>query len=163
MALTGRVISPGGLSGPAVSTPALPAGIPGVRGNEIHVGFGGGSFADYHQPDVYLEYGTGQEAFYASFTPAIAKANFLNPSNQGRRALSTVMAGYTPNVVQQSPARSQKQEGYTQAIQYFAASNTWQLAGPTDSPGSRAKQPSTKFVSPFSTAGNIPTRMPWDL
>ena len=163
MPTTGRVISPGGLSGAAIHTPSLPAGIPGVRGNEIHAGFGGGGYADYHQPDTYLEYGTNLMSYYASFTPAVAKANFLNPSNQGRRALGTMMQAYTPAVVQRAPARSQKQEGYTQAIQQFASSNTWQTAGPSDSPGKRASQPSLKFVSPFTTAGSIPTKMPWDL
>jgi hypothetical protein len=92
--------------------------------------------------------------------PEVAKANFLAPSNQGHRAAldSRQSMMYDPR---NNPSRSQMSEGYTQPIQQFAASNTWQIAGQT-SVGQRAKQPSTKFVSPFSSLP-IPTRMPWDL
>lgn len=160
---TGRITFPGGLSGNAVQVPQLPQDISGVRGSSI-------SYDDGHsivqpipsQPVVVPSYGTGQEAYYAAFIPEIAKANFLGPSTQGRRAQAQFRANYTPASANHNPSRSQKSEGYTNALQVFAASNTWQLAGPQDSPGTRAKQPSTKFVSPFASLP-IPVKMPWDL
>jgi len=166
---TGRIMYPGGVSSPTVGVPYLPGPPQGVRAATISNdgkgnanGIAGNKAID-PQPPVRLPYGTGLENFYGSFVPEIAKANFLAPSNQGRRAQGQFLANYTPALGVNSPSRSQFSEGYTDALQVFASSNTWQLAGPTDSPGTRAKQPSTKFVSPFSTTGAISTRMPWDL
>jgi hypothetical protein len=157
---TGRLTFPGGLSGHTIQVPTLPANIPGVRGNDISMG--GGVAAKVAQPSIVPMYGAlDSAAFYSSFVPEVAKANFIAPSNQGHRAAldSRQSMMYDPR---NSPSRSQFSEGYTQAIQVFAASNTWQLTGPVDSPGTRAKQPNQKFVSPFSSLP-IPTRMPWDL
>lgn len=156
---TGRVIFAGGLTHPPIQVPSLPDKIPGVRsGTGVQ---GGGVSAKVAQPIDIPSYGALETQFYAAFVPEIAKANNIAPSNQGHRALlqSRFSAMAMPR---NNPSRSQFSEGYTEAIQVFAASNTWQLAGPTDSPGTRAKQPNQKFVSPFSGLP-IPTRMPWDL
>ena len=163
---TGKIYHPGGVSSPTISVPYLPGPPQGVRGatisNDGHYAAAGGRAADVN-PSVRMPYGTDLTAFYAGFVPEVAKANYVNPSNQGRRALNKDIANYTPPSGVNNPSRSQFMEGYTDALQQFAASNTWQLAGPTDSPGTRAKQPSSKFVSPFSTAPAIGVRMPWDL
>jgi len=156
---TGRITFPGGLSGNSVQVPQLPGNTPGTRGGTGATG--GGVNAKVAQPPMAIDYGVlGSAAFYGQIVPEVAKANFINPSNQGHRAAidnrQTMM--YDPR---NSPSRSQFSEGYTQAIQVFASSNTWQIAGQT-SKGTRASQPSTKFVSPFSSLP-IPIRMPWDL
>jgi len=155
---TGRITFPGGISSPSIQVPYLPGSSRGVRGSRISNG--GGVNAPYPQPSVTPGYGTGLTPFYARIVPEIAKANYLNPSNQGRRALD---ASNFSRMVQpaNNPASSQMARGYTDPIQVFAASNTWQIAGAT-SVGVRAKQPSTKFVSPFSNLP-IPVAMPWDL
>lgn len=166
---TGKIVTPGGVSSPSIQVPRLPGPPQGVRAATISNdgkgnanGVAGGRAID-PQPSVRIGYGTGLEAFYASFVPEIAKANFVNPSNQGRRAQGQFVDNYMPALGVNNPSRSQFAEGYTDALQQFAASNTWQLSGPTDSPGTRAKQPNQKFVSPFATAGPIPVKMPWDL
>lgn len=156
---TGKITFPGGLSAPSIQVPQLPASTRGIRGNKISTG--GGANAVYPQPTVILDYGTGLNPFYAGFVPEIAKANYFNPSNQGARAQGSFNAARQSACTSNSPSRSQFMEGYTQALQVFAASNTWQIAGQT-SVGTRAKQPSTKFVSPFSNLP-IPVAMPWDL
>lgn len=159
---TGRLTYAGGLTSPAIQTPTLSSrGIQGTRGNDF-AGIAGGVGAIQAQPIIYPDYGSlGQAAFYGAFVPEVAKANFVAPSNQGHRAaLSSRQAMmFGPR---NTPSRSLYAEHYTRPIQVFAASNTWQLTGPVDSPGSRAKQPNSKFVSPFSTLP-IPARMPWDL
>ena len=164
---TGRIVHAGGVSSPTITVPYLPGPPQGTRGATISDDGSGkdksaGGRAPTPQPPVQLNYGTHMEAFYAGIVPEIAKANFLSPSNQGRMAQSEFVDAMTPESANHNPSRSQMSEGYTDALQAFAASNTWQLAGPTDSPGTRAKQPSTKFVSPFETLP-IPTKMPWDL
>ncbi len=157
---TGRITFPGGVSSPSIATPTIPGNPRGVRDGSNSRGAAGGS--PIPQPNIDPGYGTGLEAFYAGFVPEIAKANYLAPSNQGRRLQTVYKESMIAPSGSNSPSRSQKVEGYTDAIQVFAASNTWQLAGPTDSPGSRAKQPSQKFVSPFSSLP-IPVKMPWDI
>jgi hypothetical protein len=151
---------PGGLSGHDINSPYIPPQIPGVRDGAN--GSDGSANIKAATPSRTIQYGALESAaFYAGFVPEIAKANFINPSNQGHRAAldsrQTLM--FDPR---NSPSRSQFSEGYTAALQTFAASNTWQLAGPVDSPGTRAKQPNQKFVSPFSSLP-IPVKMPWDL
>lgn len=162
---TGRIVNPGGVSSPSIEVPYLPGPPAGVRGatisNDGKTRSAGGN-AVTPQPDVTINYGTQNYGYYAGIVPEVAKANLLAPSNQGRKMQNSFVAAMTPESANHSPSRSQFSEGYTDALQVFAASNTWQLAGPVDSPGSRAKQPSTKFVSPFSSLP-IPTRMPWDL
>ncbi len=158
---TGRLTYAGGISSPAIQVPNLPPRVPGTRGNDF-AGIAGGINAEQAQPVTYVDYGTlGSASFYGGFVPEVAKANFVAPSNQGHRAAldSRQVMMMSPR---NTPSRSQYSEGYTQAIQVFAASNTWQLAGSADSPGTRAKQPNSKFVSPFSSLP-IPARMPWDL
>lgn len=155
---TGKIIFPGGVSSPSIQVPYIPQSSKGVRGSKISNG--GGVNATAPQPNVTISYGTGLNRFYASFIPEIAKANYLAPSNQGRRALDSFNFSRMVDP-RDNPSRSQFVEGYTDALQQFAASNTWQIAGAT-SVGVRAKQPSTKFVSPFSSLP-IPVRMPWDL
>lgn len=163
---TGRLTYPGGISSQAIQVPHLPGSPAGVIGSSI-------TYDDGHdvrkvpppQPSIGPGYGASARdtAFYATFIPEIAKANFIAPSNQGRHLRGIYdQALQAPPSGSQAPSRSQMSEGYTDALQEFAASNTWQLAGPTDSPGTRAKQPSTKFVSPFSSLP-IPVKMPWDL
>ena len=158
---TGRMTHIGGLS--AINAyPHLPPPIPGIKtgsGNE-------GAILKpltIAQPTAIPDYGTsGQAVFYArSGVTEVAKANFVAPTTQGHRAAiaNRSTLSYEPN---NSPSRSQFSEGYTIPLQIFAASNTWQLAGPNDSPGTRAKQPNQKFVSPFSSMP-IPVRMPWDI
>lgn len=163
---TGKIVTPGGVSSPTIGVPYLPGPPQGVRGSTISndgkFAAAGGRAPD-PQPAVRLPYGTDLTSFYAGFVPEVAKANYINPSDQGRRALDKSVNNYTPPTEVNNPSRSQFAEGYTDALQLFASSNTWQLAGPVDSPGSRAKQPSTKFVSPFSTMASIGTKMPWDL
>lgn len=163
---TGRIVHPGGVTSPSIAVPYLPGPPQGVRGatisNDGHYAAAGGRGSD-PTPSVRMPYGTDLTPFYAGFIPEVAKANYINPSNQGRRAQGVMLANYTPPSGVNNPSRSQIMEGYTDALQQFAASNTWQLAGPTDSPGTRAKQPNSKFVSPFSTAGPIAVRMPWDV
>jgi hypothetical protein len=157
---TGRITIPGGISGHSIQVPNLPGPTPGTKGG-TGVAHTGGTGAKVAQPPMQIDYGAlGSAIFYGGFVPEIAKANFIAPSNQGHRAAidSRQSLMYDPR---NSPSRSQFSEGYTQAIQVFAASNTWQIAGET-SKGTRAKQPSTKFVSPFASLP-IPVRMPWDL
>ena len=155
---TGRITFPGGLSAPAIQVPFLPGSPNGVRGASISRG--GGILAPIPQPVVTQGYGTGFTRFYAGFVPEIAKANYIAPTTQGQRALDNSDFSRMAQP-RNNPSRSQFVEGYTSAIQVFAASNTWQIAGAT-SVGTRAKQPSTKFVSPFSNLP-IPVAMPWDL
>lgn len=159
---TGRITFAGGISSESIHAPQLPTSIPGVRGN------GSPEYQPIQvkvaQPVVFPDYGTSLNSpgFYAAAgVTEIAKANFLSPSVQGHTAAlaSRQSLMFDPR---NSPSRSQFSEGYTQPLQVFAASNTWQLAGPTDSPGTRAKQPNQKFVSPFSSLP-IPVRMPWDI
>jgi len=159
---TGRITIPGGVSSPQIEVPRIPGSPAGVRGASISDATSQKVHNPNPQPTAYQPYGTDLTAFYAGIVPEVAKANYLSPSNQGRRALANQQDAYTPESANHNPSRSQFSEGYTDAIQVFASSNTWQLAGPTDSPGSRAKQPSTKFVSPFSSLP-IPVKMPWDL
>lgn len=156
---TGRITFPSGLTSQPIQVPSLPDKIPGIKhGTGVA---GGGVSATVAQPNVPVEYGALQSQFYAGFVPEVRKANYINPSTQGHRALGQAMGSYR-GWGANTPSRSQFSEGYTEPIQVFAASNTWQLVGPTDSPGTRAKQPNQKFVSPFSSLP-IPTRMPWDL
>ena len=91
----------------------------------------------------------------------IAKSYRVYPTDQGQRgaiaARQVMMIGPRDN-----PSRSQYSEGYTDPIQVFASSNVWNTQAGLSSKGTRASQPSTRFVSPFSNLP-IPTRMPWDL
>lgn len=157
---TGRITFPGGLSAPSIQVPQIPGNPRGVK-DGANSSSHAGAMAPTPGPVIYIDYGAlGSAAFYGRMVPEVAKANFLAPSNQGHRAAidSRQSMMFDPR---NSPSRSQFSEGYTDAIQVFAASNTWQIAGAT-SKGVRARQPSTKFVSPFSSLP-IPTRMPWDL
>ena len=146
-----------------VQVPFIPGSPRGVQdGNNSADSAGGNAKNPIPQPEKVVDYGTDAYGYYANMLPEIAKANNLNPSNQGHLALGQMMAAYMPKQPDQAPARSQKVEGYTDAIQVFASSNTYQIAGQT-SVGVRQSQPRTnKFVSPFSYMP-IPTRMPWDL
>jgi hypothetical protein len=155
---TGKIMFPGGLSGHSIPVPTLPGSSSSVKGSEISRG--GGVNAVTPGPNVVIDYGAEQTRFYAGIVPEVAKANYIRPSNQGRM----LQDGYNFSRMAQprnNPASSQMVRGYTDPIQQFAASNTWQIAGAT-SKGVRAKQPSTKFVSPFASLP-IPVRMPWDL
>lgn len=60
-----------------------------------------------------------------------------------------------------NPSRSQISEGYTQPMQVFASSNTWNTVQSQTTVGKPNAQPSVKLASPFHLP--IPTRMPWDL
>lgn len=155
---TGKINFPGGLSPLSIQVPQLPGSSMGVKGSTISQG--GGINAVTPGPSITIDYGAEQAKFYAGFVPEVAKANFLAPSNQGHRALAD--SNFSRMVEpRNNPTSGQMVRGYTDPIQQFAASNTWQIAGKT-SVGVRAKQPSTKFVSPFSSLP-IPVRMPWDL
>ena len=158
---TGKVTFAGGVSSPTIQVPNLPGPPEGVRGSTISDQNGGG-YGRPMPPSVYPSYGGVAEslAFYAAIVPEVAKANYLHPSNQGRNLLNIQKANYMPAGANHNPSRSQISEGYTNALQVFAAPSMY--AQQTDSPGTRAKQPSLKFVSPFSSLP-IPTRMPWDL
>jgi hypothetical protein len=156
---TGKITFPGGLSAPNVHSGFFGGPDRGVRGASF--GAAGGVKAVTPGPNVVIDYGAQQTAFYAGFVPEVAKANYLAPSNQGR-VLQNIYNATRMDTPRNNPSRSQFLQGYTQAIQAFAASNTWNSANGTSSVGSRAKQPSTKFVSPFSSLP-IPTAMPWDL
>jgi hypothetical protein len=155
---TGRITFPGGLSAPSIAVPNLFGPDRGVRGASISAG--GSVNAVTPGPNIQIDYGVHEAHFYAGFVPEIAKANYLAPSNQGRKLQDNYQFSRMAQP-RNNPSTSQKLRGYTQAIQVFAASNTWQVAGQT-SVGVRAKQPSTKFVSPFSNLP-IPVAMPWDL
>lgn len=158
---TGRITFPGGLSGHTIHAPNLPGPTPGVK-TGTGVSHTGGVAAKVAQPPMQIDYGAlGSAIFYGSFVPEVAKANFIAPSNQGHRAAidNRQSLMYDPR---NSPSRSQFSEGYTEAIQQFASTNTWNTPTGTTSKGTRAKQPSTKFVSPFASLP-IPVRMPWDL
>lgn len=155
---TGRITFPGGLSAPSIHVPSLGGAKRDVRGASFSAG--GGVNAVTPGPNVQIDYGAQQTQYYAGIVPEIAKANYLAPSNQGRHLQDNYNFSRMADP-RNSPSRSQYLQGYTQAIQVFAASNTWQVAGQT-SVGVRAKQPSTKFVSPFASLP-IPTAMPWDL
>ena len=158
-----RIIHPTGLTGQPVQVPDLPSGIPGIiTGTGVQGGPAGISGLAPAQPAQAPSYGMIMP-FYAGFVPEVAKANNINPSNQGQRALRDSSKWSFMAMPRNSPSRSQFSQGYTQPLQVFAASNTWQLAGPSDvNNGVRPKQPNQKYVSPFSTLP-IPTRMPWDL
>jgi len=156
---TGKITFPGGLSAPNVHVPFIPAASPGVRGSANSRGPAGVN-AVTPGPTVVIDYGAGLTKYYAGIVPEVAKANYLAPSNQGR-VLQNSYNATRMDTPRNNPSRSQFLQGYTQAIQVFAASNTWQIAGQT-SVGTRAKQPSSKFVSPFSSLP-IPVAMPWDL
>ena len=158
---TGRITFPGGLTGHSIQVPNLPGPTPGTKGG-TGVAPIGGVAAKVAQPPMQIDYGTlGAAQFYGGFVPEVAKANFIAPSNQGHRAAidNRQSLMYDPR---NSPSRSQFVEGYTQAIQVFASNNTWNTTTGDTSKGTRAKQPSTKFVSPFASLP-IPVRMPWDL
>ena len=157
---TGRITFPGGLSAPSIHVPNLFGADRGVRGASISAG--GVSGAVTPGPNVVIDYGAQQTKFYAGFVPEVAKANYLAPSNQGRVAQNNFNA-VRMDTPRNNPSRSQFLQGYTQAIQAFAATNTWNTPnGASVTSGKRASQPSTKFVSPFSSLP-IPTAMPWDL
>ena len=158
---TGRITFPGGLSAPSIHVRQIPSLTPGVRGSANSRGPGGIN-AVTPGPTVVIDYGAEQTKFYSGFVPEILKANYLNPSNQGFRGRTAYNATWM-DTPRNSPSRSQFVQGYTQAIQAFAASNTWNTPnGSSVTSGKRASQPSTKFVSPFSSLP-IPTAMPWDL
>lgn len=156
---TGKITFPGGLSHQAIQVPKLPGSSRGVKGSQISTG--GGVNAPYAQPTLIPSYGTGLTDYYAGIVPEIAKANYFVPSNQGHRALKASEFSRMADV-HNSPSRSQMMEGYTEAIQQFNATNTYNTPNGQTSVGTRARQPSTKFVSPFSNLP-IPTSMPWDL
>ena len=156
---TGRITFPGGVSAPSIHVPIIPGNARGVK-DGANSSYDAGGRGVNPQPNIDPGYGTGLNAFYATFVPEIAKANFVNPSNQGRLAEENIRSGYMPAKGVNTPSRSQFSEGYTAAIQVFSAPDL-RAAGGT-STGKRASQPSTKFVSPFSSLP-IPTRMPWDL
>jgi hypothetical protein len=156
---TGRITFASGISGPSIPTPVIPSGIAGVRG-QANSAYAGGGKARIPQPDIHPGYGTDTTHYYAGFVPEVAKANYLNPSNQGRRAQQQFLDNYTPALGVNNPSRMQFSEGYTEALQVFAAPYLINSGGTTV--GKRASQPSQKFVSPFSSLP-IPTRMPWDL
>lgn len=158
---TGKMIFAGGLSPLPINAPYIPGNPRGVRDGANSAGTAGGN-APQAAPGVMMDYGTEHLVYYAGIVPEIAKANFVAPSNQGRQMQNQFLAAMTPPQGSNQPSRSQFSEGYTAAIQVFAASNTYQLGGPQDLVGTRATQPSTKFVSPFSSLP-IPVRMPWDL
>ena len=159
--MVGRITFPGGLSAPSIHVPFIPANPAGVRDGSNSSGSGGVK-AVTPGPTVVIDYGAEQTKFYAGFVPEVAKANYLAPSNQGFRGRVAYNATWM-DTPRNTPSRSQFLEGYTQAIQAFAASNTWNTPnGSSVVSGKRASQPSTKFVSPFSSLP-IPTSMPWDL
>ena len=161
---TGKITFPGGLSAPSIAVPFIPANPFGVRdGNNSNMAAGSGvTGAVTPGPSVVIDYGAQQTKFYAGFVPEVAKANYLAPSNQGRVAQNNFNA-VRMDTPRNNPSRSQFLQGYTQAIQAFAATNTWNTPnGASVTSGKRASQPSTKFVSPFSSLP-IPTAMPWDL
>src|ERR1035437_10183327 len=121
---TGRITFPGGIGAPSIHVPIIPGNARGVQDGS-NSSYGAGGQGVNPQPNVHPGYGTGLNAFYATFIPEIAKANFVSPSNQGAVAAAQILAAYTPPSASHSPARSQMSEGYTAAIQQFAASNTW--------------------------------------
>lgn len=157
----GRLTVLGGLSSESIQVPFLPGSPTLTRGASISAG--GGTGAKVPQPPFTQPYGALEATqIYSRLSVEVAKANFIAPSNQGHRAAMASRRSmmYDPR---NSPDRSQFQEGYTAPIQQFASSNTYNTPnGATVQSGNRARQPSTKFVSPFSYLP-IPTRMPWDL
>lgn len=98
---------------------------------------------------------------YVGLNVSIWKA-FLDKTNQGFRA-SRAQRAVMMIDPRDNPARSQIGEAYFAPVQLFASSNTWQTPAGSNSRGKRAAQPSLKFVSPYSAANPIPTKMPWDL
>jgi len=151
----------GGVSGHVIQVPYIPGNPRGVRDGNNSADSAGGN-APTPQPQIEMGYGFNQYDYGLSGVTEIAKANVISPSDQGHNARRDFTGSMTDKAYSNnSPSRSQYSEGYTPAIQVFASSNTWQIAGQT-SKGTRARQPSVKFVSPFSS-GAIPTRMPWDL
>lgn len=162
---TGRITTVGGLTSQTIQPPYLPGPNPGTRGASLGVDtvhtLGGTAIVDPEQNSFTHPYGALEASRnYSRLNPSIAKAYFIAPTNQGQRAgkASRQSLMYDPR---NSPSRSQFMQGYTPPLQVFASSNTWQIAGAT-SKGTRAKQPSLKFVSPFGR-NPIPVRMPWDL
>jgi len=99
--------------------------------------------------------------YYIPLNPEIAKAYVIAPTNQGQRAAIAQRQSmmFDPR---NSPSRSQFVQGYTDPIQSFVGTNTWETPSGLSSKGDRMRQPSTKAVSPFASVP-IPTRMPWDL
>lgn len=158
---TGRLTFPGGLSHIALQVPRLPGSPSDTRDNALQTG--NVKPVEQAQPTYAPSYGALEATqIYGRLSVEVAKANFLAPTNQGHRAAISSRGSmmYDPR---NNPSRSQFQEGYTAPLQLFAASNTYNTPnGATVKSGIRAQQPSTKFVSPFSTLP-IPTRMPWDL
>src|ERR1035437_8907877 len=129
---TGRITFPGGLSAPSIAVPNLFGANRGVRGASVNAG--GGVNAVTPGPNVTIDYGAQQSHFYAGFVPEVAKANYLAPSNQGRN-LQDAYNATRMDTPRNNPSRSQYLQGYTQAIQTFAASNTWNSANGTSSVG----------------------------
>lgn len=160
---TGRLTFPGGISSESIQVPFLPGSPVGTNAASSGISEGGGVKAPVSQPPYLPSYGAlDATKIYGGMSVEVAKANFIAPTTQGHRAAIASRGSmmYDPR---NSPSRSQFQEGYTAPIQMFAASNTYNTPnGPTVQSGQRAKQPSTKFVSPFSNLP-IPVRMPWDL
>lgn len=98
---------------------------------------------------------------YIPINASIAKSYVINPTNQGQRA-AVAQRGSMMFDPRNSPSRSQFLQGYTNPVQLFTASNTWNADSGLSSKGQRTRQPSTKAVSPFASVP-IPVRMPWDL
>lgn len=122
-----------------------------------------------HKPKPYdpqartnqiVDASTGVPNRYMAFTPQLAKAYAINPTNQSQRAAiaQRMSMMYDPR---NSPSRSQIQEAYTDPIQDFKSGNTWNADSGLSSKGARLRQPSTKAASPFVSAP-ILVRMPWD-
>jgi hypothetical protein len=154
---------PGGLSAIPLGVPNLPGSPPGVRGSRgtPYTGGGGGN-GPSPMPIAVLDYGTSRYAAYGVIVPEIAKAERVAPSDQGRRLLAKQFSNYFPEAPNRAPATTQTLRRYTQPLQVFQTSNTYQNTSPAEGTGNRARQPSVKFVSPF---GRLPisTQMPWDL
>lgn len=95
---------------------------------------------------------------YSGLNPAFYKFNHYGPAAQPRiLANAQRLMMLTP--VSNNPSRSQFQQGYTDPIQMFAASNSWQSPSGQMSVGSVPMQPSLRFASPQSL--KFPTKMPW--
>lgn len=139
-----------------IDTPQQELGRAGNLGDQNHDGI----------PDQSQEWqavvAAHSNPYYIGINPEIAKSYVIEPTAQGQRGAMQQRQSmmFDPR---NSPSRSQFQQGYTEPIQQFAASNTWQIAAGSDSVSKPARQPSLKQVSPFTSSAPISTKMPWDL
>ena len=95
---------------------------------------------------------------YSGMNVAYTKFEHYLPASQPR-ILANAQRRLMITPPSNNPSRSQFSQGYTDPIQMFAASNSWQQPAGQMVAGKVPKQPSLSFASPGNMT--IPTQMPF--